>query len=360
MISCNSSVSKDLFDIVIKADLKGMDSIPAFRVMVDSIEYIPLESGSETMLSSIEHFVVFKNKFFISDGSSVKCFSDQGHFLFNIGHIGRGPGEYVEVLSISCDSCFFYVFDQTCLYQYDALTGNYIKSFYMDHPYAEAYVKDGLVYLYDRAQEYTIAVKKLSEESSKERIIYTSPMDMVYAQKNMIISSGEKLFFSDPLKGYVYSFENGEMNKFLHFDVGRENLVPETSVNGNNLNLFKDKFMQFENVIIAGNFIHFKYCYNNIKYQCFVNYISGKCCSYNIDRAFKEQIRDFPIEYPLFPYYSDGTYLYQEMSPSPYVVKHSYTINPPSKYPSYSLLRESQDDDNPIILRIKLKDDFLK
>ena len=74
---------------------------------VKSIEYIPLETTDECLISNIIDLKADDNYLFIQNGktSEILAFNRQGKFIRKIGKAGQGPGEYTpfSVSSISLD-----------------------------------------------------------------------------------------------------------------------------------------------------------------------------------------------------------------------------------------------------------------
>ncbi|MDR2882608.1 MAG: 6-bladed beta-propeller [Alistipes sp.] len=72
---------------------------------IDNVEFIPLEENEESFLSYIGKLLIdASGNFIVRDMSgTVKVFDSRGKFLFNVGHKGRGPGEYLSARDISLD-----------------------------------------------------------------------------------------------------------------------------------------------------------------------------------------------------------------------------------------------------------------
>ena len=69
-----------------------MDRISLTEINAEDIEYIPLETNSEAILSKIKMFFSSGNDFFICDyGGEILRFNRNGEFLGKIGALGKGP-----------------------------------------------------------------------------------------------------------------------------------------------------------------------------------------------------------------------------------------------------------------------------
>lgn len=73
---------------------------------VERMEFIPLENSEDSFLSYIKKILIDKKgNFIIADMSGVvRVFGPAGGFLFNVGRVGRGPGEYLSARDISLDN----------------------------------------------------------------------------------------------------------------------------------------------------------------------------------------------------------------------------------------------------------------
>jgi len=84
----------------IKLDPKQMlDGDLQLSDIVESIEYVPLETSSYCLLKTItpHHFVLTENYILINNQKAIYLFNRSGKFIAQIGRIGQGPGEYLEV-----------------------------------------------------------------------------------------------------------------------------------------------------------------------------------------------------------------------------------------------------------------------
>ena len=63
--------------------------------IADEVQYIPLETNSECILSKGYTIVPTKDYFFIADGEKpLFVFDREGKFVRKIGKVGKGPGEF--------------------------------------------------------------------------------------------------------------------------------------------------------------------------------------------------------------------------------------------------------------------------
>ena len=74
--------------------------------LVDSVQYIPLETTRESLIGSISQLAFFNETFFVLDADKAQAlfaFDSTGKYLWKIARIGNGPGEYSSLSNLSID-----------------------------------------------------------------------------------------------------------------------------------------------------------------------------------------------------------------------------------------------------------------
>ena len=81
------------------------NEIPLLSDFSDDVSYIKLKTPSNIIVKSIRDIQISKDKFFIHEGLSQKVmvFDRDGNFIKQIGRIGRGPNEYINLRSFHVD-----------------------------------------------------------------------------------------------------------------------------------------------------------------------------------------------------------------------------------------------------------------
>jgi len=106
--------------------------------IAEKIEYIFLETTDSCLIGDMEKVVVDDGLVFISDKKQLLVFNNSGKFLNTVGHIGRGPGEFVEIKDFSVDIATDRIFvmdrfmQKVICYTYD---GKYESDFRLKAPY---------------------------------------------------------------------------------------------------------------------------------------------------------------------------------------------------------------------------------
>jgi len=99
---------------------------------IADIEYIPLETRDDVLLGSYSHISYVSDKYiFLVDGirGDMYLFQRNGKIISYFNHMGRGPGEYIVILSAIFDEkneeIFVFDYYQTLVY---SLTGAYKRT----------------------------------------------------------------------------------------------------------------------------------------------------------------------------------------------------------------------------------------
>ena len=85
-----------IFDISFKKDYKDKLYLSE---MIESEEFIQLETSDECLISDINKLIAINNKYYIFDRVEdvIFIFSKDGKFLNKISEKGRGPGQYISI-----------------------------------------------------------------------------------------------------------------------------------------------------------------------------------------------------------------------------------------------------------------------
>ena len=106
----------------------------ALNERIDSISFVVLDdSNSEALFKEIDKMLYVNERFYILDymgTSSVLVFDNKGTFLFKVGNVGQGPGEYTRVTDFDVNNDCIYLLDsrKRMIFSYD-LNGKFIKHY---------------------------------------------------------------------------------------------------------------------------------------------------------------------------------------------------------------------------------------
>jgi len=90
-----------LFDL---KKLPDKSTVKLSEIGATEVEYIPLETTPQNVISEIDNIIFNNNYFLIREYSSIKSpsmFRNDGSFVTNIGTVGRGPNEFTAVNDVN-------------------------------------------------------------------------------------------------------------------------------------------------------------------------------------------------------------------------------------------------------------------
>ncbi|MFH0843829.1 MAG: 6-bladed beta-propeller [Bacteroidota bacterium] len=147
MIGCknilNNSNSMLPYYIDLEKDIDRIKSIP-LSTFGSKLEYIPLETGSDFLIKSVDNIFINDSFIFIGDyNQRLLLFDINGKYLRQIGKIGKGPGEYqsVENFVVGNKQKEIYILSYREVNIFD-FTGQFKRDFRLDFPCSEIIMDD--------------------------------------------------------------------------------------------------------------------------------------------------------------------------------------------------------------------------
>lgn len=206
--------SEDSFFTVNVPDLWKEKREVFLSEIAESIEYIPLETSNESLVGNVLDVQLTKDYIFISqrirDNRPLLQFDRAGNFIRQIGKIGRGPEEYVQMrgFSIDKDHKRIYVlasYNGTVhTYSFD---GDYIKSFKFPQSYGDiVWSRDSSFICYSESRTGT--EKNIFEERNSNNEIEQYVRNTFFWQHKLNYVTG---FGNNRLKAFY------RLNDKLHF-----------------------------------------------------------------------------------------------------------------------------------------------
>lgn len=144
LCSCSSAQQKELplngNYYTIDLDGKKETSI-LFSSIFKNVQTIILETNKDCLIGNINEFQVFEEFVYVLDRLSAKSlfvFNMDGRFVRKIGNLGRGPGEYVQVIDFTLDTenRFIFLLDRGNRVHKYLLDGTYVNSITIQMPSA--------------------------------------------------------------------------------------------------------------------------------------------------------------------------------------------------------------------------------
>lgn len=103
-------------------------AFPSMSELIDSIEYVRPEYVADMPVGHVDYLCVGEDFLFVFDGDAgLFHYTRDGRFVRRVGHIGRGPGEYLTLSGLYVDrtegTIHFVAYDR--ILRYDLATGKF-------------------------------------------------------------------------------------------------------------------------------------------------------------------------------------------------------------------------------------------
>lgn len=108
LISCKSSKEKsgDKIPVIdIESNISSFETVNLSEI-AESIEYIPLETTSQALISQIifpTHLIIGEDLYIVRDNFSCKSYNKNGQFVCSYGSRGHGPEQFTSINRVSVD-----------------------------------------------------------------------------------------------------------------------------------------------------------------------------------------------------------------------------------------------------------------
>jgi len=199
-----------------------------------SVQYIPLETNNECLLTTPSAYIVHDNKIYIYDPQGdvgIYCFSMDGKFINKRTTIGRGQGEFTLVMNIevNAEKKEIYLFDvvlQKIVVLYDDLRFKR-EIFFRGHKVKDIKVtSDNQLYGIIEKYKNSKLMGCIAKFSDKGERIYSKETYQADPHGMSILCSvGSKLLVAEQLENNIYKLENDKLMTHYEIDFGHNNLL---------------------------------------------------------------------------------------------------------------------------------------
>lgn len=106
IFSCTESRQVCVIPVINIEEGIQQDQVVRLSDLCSSIEYIPLQTNSSSLLGSRQFIQISGESIYCADSDSPDCkvFNKKGNFLKNIGHRGKGKGEFLYLSRIMAEN----------------------------------------------------------------------------------------------------------------------------------------------------------------------------------------------------------------------------------------------------------------
>jgi len=108
LLSCNEGKQRNtrsIPEIDIKSNINNFNIVNLSEI-AENIEYIPLETDSQTLITQIvfpTHLIIAEELYIVRDNFSCKSYNKKGQFVCSYGNLGHGPEELTSIDRVSVD-----------------------------------------------------------------------------------------------------------------------------------------------------------------------------------------------------------------------------------------------------------------
>ncbi len=360
--SCTSDSTSESFVHNIEIT-ELLDSV-MWNDLVDSIEYIPLEYTPECSIEEVEQLLVGDGYLFVYSGRNLHVFNPQGKYLYSIEH-GHAKNEVIELYSANLWQ------DQLCIYDvsqqkevfFEAKTGRYLNSHSVNAPFGGGYQFGDL---------FLMEMSRIAGESSEQFRFWiwnnpqAEPAKYISLNTHNYGVRGDRsvlkdgLIYSDLAYNQAYKVSAEGMTPYIKLCAPEAIQMPKDVQEA----ILNSKY-QWDN---EGHYLH-----DMLNIQESESFITAEI---GMGNHFNTLLYDKTTHRSLFfnrvcgeePWQrnpsrfltSEGDYLYCVFTPDliHFIKILEHTIDPPSDsllVPAYNTFMACQENDNPIIVRFKLK-----
>lgn len=218
---------------ILSVDLSQIKSKGNFDDYFSSSEIIPLETTSESIISSIDRISIYNNIIFVLDGSlnSVFIFDFKGKYLRKIYNVGRGPYEYDSLMDFAIDEKSNYLV-LYCDRPYKLLVyktdGQFLFEKRLSNLYSNIAAKSESVLLLNRDsdRDYMFYDFKFGD-LTKNKFVETKKRDRLFEKFKLPypnIVTDEKIRISFPYSEIIYEYDNHTVKPKYLVDFGSNKL----------------------------------------------------------------------------------------------------------------------------------------
>ena len=352
---------------------------------VDDIKYIPLETNEECFIPEILGFNLFGKLFACKDYYIVKYFTTilkfgkDGSFIAKIGKEGRGPGEFLVAHDIDVDqkSQQIYIVDGWArkFYIYSE-NGDFIRTFPAPVNTNEFVLTKNGILCYSTDIQATIK-NSYNLIDTNGVVIWSFPnkypwklsssIGTAIFNENIFYTSSNKIFTKEVCSDTVYEYNNNTFKPHLVILHGKKLLNPRTRTASDPRDLL-DNYIDQVSLFEFGDYIYYEFKYGHSQYS----FIASKKKNFQV--LTKNDFQNETSRYTGFINDIDGgpdilpitikddnsiISLISALNLKAFVSSEKFKSSRP-QYPDKKkdlekLAQNLKEDDNPILIVLKLK-----
>lgn len=257
--SCTTDV-KDSKDRVLSTD-----NPKTLSELINTVTYLSLYNDTIPFSGRIDKIMSKGDTLFIFDSNiskSLRAYTKDGQFLYAIGTLGRGKGEYVEIANFTIDNNYFYCIDNAkkALLIYDINNGDFVKQLDMPSFANDIELFDNGDFIFYWDGEPGEGRVFITDKNLKiiDEILQTTKDDycLLYT-KTAFSKTEDQIIFSRYAKDEIVLFDKNDYKKreYLTMDFGNYTASTEDKTDNDRLGETKHLIppIYMQNNVLIGN-----------------------------------------------------------------------------------------------------------
>uniref|UniRef100_UPI003FEF11E8 6-bladed beta-propeller n=1 Tax=Candidatus Cryptobacteroides bacterium TaxID=3085639 RepID=UPI003FEF11E8 len=221
------------FTTIIEATDKSGVDVPAD--IVNNVRAVVLEETEHSIIGHIDKMIYDRGRFYVLDrkmNKGIYVFNSDGSFLFNIGRVGRGHGEYIEPTDFVIADTLVLVLDEfgKKFVRY-GLDGVYRGQNRLNAVFTNiACTENGRLIMAkagDNSNQNELRDYELFQidiEGNILRKYYKNEYSMNFSASNELVAFGDKIYYARALRPGVCEVDTSGFRMKYAFDFGNKNL----------------------------------------------------------------------------------------------------------------------------------------
>jgi hypothetical protein len=233
--SCTDNKRIDVIDASYIIDLDNTEKQDTINLscIFSKVNTVILEDHDDAIIGDVSAIQIFDNYIFVLDRLKAKklfVFDKTGKYVKQIGSIGIGPGEYLEVIDfcINAKNREIYLVDSRGkkIHKYNFDSGVYLGSIKLPHDITYKYIvyHEDEIYLsmcaYDENKRDNMLIMKINPEKDKYEECLSSDHNagqnsLLFTLWNFFVSKSNSIKYAGLFMNTVFSIENGNIYPYL-------------------------------------------------------------------------------------------------------------------------------------------------
>lgn len=347
--SCNQQTSDDYID-ELYIDLDNKDKL-LVSDFIEKADIIKLETNNSCLIGEISKIQYIDDRIYILDmlNNALFVFDKEGNFKDRLRKIGNAPGEYIRIMDFFVhDSCIYIMdFSKRAILAYDQ-NMEFINSVKYETLGSRFILSDDIIYLYNepsgaRNDFYFSSIDLRSGEVAHHISRRFLSHKYNWSEANTFAMS-DGLYASPKYGNIIYRNENNNFDPVYRIRFSKGNFPEGENVNDYDIADSSFPYIIREHFFISDKYLIIDYFYNESRHFCFYDKRKQTLRNGIVEN---DLLKDFRF----FPRWHNDNFLIEEVAAYHIVTYFSSLANYNNQ------LKETKDDDNPIIVIYTLKSD---